>query len=279
MNSLLVLAVVLAVTQALVPVPRQAADHTATTRQDTEQQRGTNDGQATPQPFGLNQAKSPENARPAPQKTNEYTPHTVVIRELPAVSVTKDWADWGVWIFSLLLVIVGTAQAYFLWNTLEAIKRQGAQMEEQTKVQRGAMKQLVDLGEWRTEDVWDEDPHLRVSFSVINPSGFLLVVQYMEIWFFPGLTDTYLPFRSGTPILPGKSVRVDLDIPLDIERLGTFRTSLLGLEIGGEIQFINTFNEDVTQEISGVLSCNIAENSWEPTISLRPTQPGQKPKG
>lgn len=44
--------------------------------------------------------------------------------------VRRDWADWGYWAFSLCLVLVGAAQAYLMFGTLGAIKRQAKIMED-----------------------------------------------------------------------------------------------------------------------------------------------------
>lgn len=55
------------------------------------------------------------------------------------MSVSRDWADWGVWVFSLLLVVVGGLQVWFLYRTLGAIKRQADLMDQQGEF---ATKQL-----------------------------------------------------------------------------------------------------------------------------------------
>ncbi len=58
----------------------------------------------------------------------------VKITELPSVSITKDWADWGVWVFSGLLVVVGFLQVLLLFRTLRAIQRQAGIMENNIKL-------------------------------------------------------------------------------------------------------------------------------------------------
>ncbi len=59
-------------------------------------------------------------------QNNENKEHSIVIRELPPVTINtlKDWADWGYWGFSLGLLIVGGFQVWLVWKTLGAIKRQ-----------------------------------------------------------------------------------------------------------------------------------------------------------
>ncbi len=44
----------------------------------------------------------------------------VKVRELPPVSITKDWSDRAYWVFSLLLVVVGGLQVWLLHGTLKA---------------------------------------------------------------------------------------------------------------------------------------------------------------
>ena len=60
------------------------------------------------------------------------SPNSVEITKFPPVSVTRDWVDRGVWIFSGLLVVVGFLQVWLLWRTLGAIKRQADSMDTQS---------------------------------------------------------------------------------------------------------------------------------------------------
>ena len=66
------------------------------------------------------------------KKSNENTDQSVRIRELPPVSVTRDWGDRAYLFFSLLLLLVGALQVALLWRTLSAIKTQADQMKLQT---------------------------------------------------------------------------------------------------------------------------------------------------
>jgi len=70
----------------------------------------------------------------------EDAQHTVGIRKLPPVSVTKDWADWGVWFFSGLLVIVGFLQVWLLRGTLRSIQHQTLLMERQINKERARIR-------------------------------------------------------------------------------------------------------------------------------------------
>ncbi len=78
-------------------------------------------------------AQAPRKPADNSQQHTEDAQHTVGISKLPPVSVTKDWADWGVWVFSGLLVVVGFLQVWLLWGTLRAIRRQADIMDLQAK--------------------------------------------------------------------------------------------------------------------------------------------------
>jgi hypothetical protein len=71
-------------------------------------------------------------ATPSVPKPGDASQSTRV-REFSTVSVNRDWADWGLWGFNGLLVIVGALQLYLLFGTLRAIQRQAEIMEEQAK--------------------------------------------------------------------------------------------------------------------------------------------------
>jgi hypothetical protein len=68
---------------------------------------------------------------------------TVVVPDPVAVKVQRDKLDYGYWVFSLGLLIVGGLQVWIVWKTLGAIKRQADLMKSQTDVQRANMRQWV----------------------------------------------------------------------------------------------------------------------------------------
>jgi hypothetical protein len=84
-----------------------------------------NKQQTAPNPTILGKQTAPEvNSGADGQKRDENKNQSVTVSKFPAVSISKDWADWGVWCFSFLLVIVGGLQVHFLNQTLKAIKIQ-----------------------------------------------------------------------------------------------------------------------------------------------------------
>ncbi len=130
------LAVLLAVMQTPPPVPRKAADNAASRSQNIKQKSGT---QKTPPPTppAVPQTLEPKkNQHSSESPANTNAQETVVVRELPPVSVAKDWTDRVYWVFSGLLVVVGFLQAWLLFGTLRVIRRQGVSMRRQTAILR-----------------------------------------------------------------------------------------------------------------------------------------------
>ena len=132
----LALAVLLAVIQTSAPVPKKAADPSNRAPQNVK--NDSTDNQAPPQqPQTVVQpitAKPDQNSGHSPAAENTQKP--VVIRELPPVSVTKDWWDRIYIIFTGILIIVGIIGVRAAYKTLIAIQRQGDQMEHQTNALR-----------------------------------------------------------------------------------------------------------------------------------------------
>ncbi|HEY1526558.1 MAG TPA: hypothetical protein VGH51_10000 [Candidatus Angelobacter sp.] len=129
-----VLAVLLAVMQTSPPIPRQTAN-------DAASRSGNINGQTKAENNSTTQSTSPanQNQSDAPKRYSQKVSakdesNSVRVRELPPVSVTKDWADWGVWMFSALLTVVGFLQVGLLYYTLKAIRRQADWMKRQTTI-------------------------------------------------------------------------------------------------------------------------------------------------
>ena len=98
-------------------------------------------------PTSAHAADNPNQASPPRTESQRTTPlfpvigmdkvtpaeHSVTITKIPPVSIVRNWIDWGVWVFSGLLVIVGFLQVWILGRTLGAIKRQAVTMESQAE--------------------------------------------------------------------------------------------------------------------------------------------------
>ncbi len=146
--KLLALAVLLAVIQAAPPIPRKAPDNTAEASQKVKADSQDNQKQTSSSPALLKTDSNRPPERNNNQQRSDNAEHTVGISKLPPVSVTRDLADWGVWFFSLLLVIVGFLQVLLLRSTLRAIQRQADDMGRQVDL---AFTQLRAMHEQITE--------------------------------------------------------------------------------------------------------------------------------
>jgi hypothetical protein len=142
-----VLAVLLAVMQGAPPVPRQASNDAAQTPANVKAKSKPNQAQPAPAPAsGKANSNGPTESDSSKQHPRD-TDHSVVIRELPTVTVNsprRDWVDWGGWLFNLLLVGVGAFQVLLLCWTLRVIRVQAREMQRQ----RGWMRrQWVEMSQ------------------------------------------------------------------------------------------------------------------------------------
>src|ERR1700733_10157611 len=101
--------VLLMVAQTPVPVPRQTPNGSTTSSNTNSQGQGQNAPPA-PSVTVVQPSSTPKDQTTSGQQSHEDATHSVAVRELPTVSISKDWADRGVWWFSLCLVIVGALQ-------------------------------------------------------------------------------------------------------------------------------------------------------------------------
>jgi hypothetical protein len=169
--KLIVLAVVLAVVQTSPPVPRKASNNSAGTGNKVQDQSRTENNPTPPNAVVNGDMQGQPSNWDATKHDGDNTEHSIRVRELPPVSIMKDWADWAVWIFSALLVIVGGLQVWLLRGTLRAIQRQADQMEGQLESQRekdrGRLKIEVDNASFASQSANSSGFHA-VSCNVYN---------------------------------------------------------------------------------------------------------------
>lgn len=120
--KILILTVFLAVVQTAPPIPRQTTNGT-TGASGKIQKKGQNN-QAPTAPFSptLNTTNAPTADNKTQNQSADNTEHSIVISKPVPVSVHRDWLDWGIWVFDILLVGVGFLQ----WQVL---KRQAGLMK------------------------------------------------------------------------------------------------------------------------------------------------------
>ena len=58
------------------------------------------------------------------------------------MSIAKDWADWGTWLFTFFLVVVGGLQVALLCWTLRVIRRQAKEMLRQRILMRKQWREM-----------------------------------------------------------------------------------------------------------------------------------------
>jgi hypothetical protein len=220
--------------QAAPPIPRKAADNAATASQnikDNSSQKQESTGQPLPV---LNPNKSPTANRNTYQQSSDDAEHTVGISKLPPVSITREWPDWGLWVFNFLLVIVGILQVVLLLGTLRAIKHQADLMEqqakamgEQAKVMEGQLREMEKSREIETKtlilqyrpritvrDAKASDFNVsefgkpmqgKVEFKVVNTGGSVAHVTggFVSLWSCeaPELPTSPIEIKSGEEAL------------------------------------------------------------------------------
>jgi hypothetical protein len=134
------LAVLLSVMQASPPVPRETADNPTETATYIKSKSQSNQAPTTTAPSPVKTDSGGPSKPDGHQQGQQNEEHSVAISKFPPVSVTKDWADWGVWAFSGLLVIVGFLQVWLLLFTLHAIRKQADMMERQINKERAHIR-------------------------------------------------------------------------------------------------------------------------------------------
>jgi len=131
--KIFILAVCLTIVQAAPPIPRKTANNPAGARGDTQSQaKEKNKPADAPLPVDQNQSQAADGNRGNQAGKNADNP--VKISELPPVTVLpakRNWADWGYWVFSFLLVIVGALQVWLLSLQLGTINRQADIADQQ----------------------------------------------------------------------------------------------------------------------------------------------------
>jgi hypothetical protein len=133
--KIIVLGMLLTVMQAAPPVPRKAADNSTQAPANSKTQSKPSKAPSLPSPAPTETSGNRPTKPDGSEESQKYSEHPIVISKLPAVALAtpkRDWADWGVWIFSGLLTVVGFLQVGLLYYTLKAIKRQRDWMKRQT---------------------------------------------------------------------------------------------------------------------------------------------------
>jgi hypothetical protein len=164
-EMLIFLAVLLAIGQTAPPIPGKARNGPGSTGQSVSNK--SSDDQKPPakplssvNPITANPQQKPSNA---PQPENE--PQPVRITEFPAVPISRDWADWVLWIFNGLLVIAGFLGIGVAYKTLKVLARQTTSIHHQAvqvRKQSHFMRRQMDLA------IQKERPRIAVELGQVK---------------------------------------------------------------------------------------------------------------
>jgi hypothetical protein len=209
-----------------------------------------------------------------------YSSESPADEERTSISITNPapmpipwhWYEKVAWGFNIGLVVVGVAGIFVAIGTLKTIKRQ-------TDIQRAGMKQWVELVDWKSKKVPDGiKSKLEVSFTLVNPTNLLIVLNFVRIEFGPELPEKYSLVRTGTPLPPKAPITCKIALPVSELKLETFEKERLGLTVQGCISFMSALDEHVTQEFRGPLTCDLFETTLESTMTLRTTKATKRKK-
>lgn len=134
--KIFVLTMLLAVVQTAPPIPRQTTNSPSSASQEVQNKPQQDKTPPTNQVPALNTVTAPIHNESGDKQGSKDGENSVVISKPVSVTVApvkRDWVDFGIWIFDLLLVVVGVLQ----WRVL---KKQSELMGDHA----GHLKKLAD---------------------------------------------------------------------------------------------------------------------------------------
>jgi hypothetical protein len=142
--KMLFLAVFLTVMQATPPVPRKATDKPAGGSHGIKKDTGDKQAPAAP-PLIPNKvaAEKHQNASNPPPKTNE--PESIVIRELPPVTIATDWWNKFYVVLTGLLVAIGFVGVLAAFKTLRKIEEQTTNTKLAAEAAKASADALINI--------------------------------------------------------------------------------------------------------------------------------------
>jgi len=264
----LILALTLAVMQAVPPIPPQAADNGA---YGANKVSGQGNNKKQPSPDSLSSAAKLGNTgeKPTPQTDHhQNTEQSIFISAATAVP-EKSWWDKLYVIFTGLLVIAGLAGIWYAYRTLKilykqtyAIRRQAVLMrrstratEKSVKMQQIAQQQWIQLEGWRIEG---RSPSSRatpskfaIAMELINPTSMPLTVTRAEAT----VSGRPFDFAASNLLAPSDCIKVDFPIDLRPDEMALYEKYQLTLLISGSISYTDAFEESRTQPFCLTCSC------------------------
>jgi hypothetical protein len=255
-----VIAMVLAIAQAPMPVAGQTSDKSAHDSKDKGQP--ANAGANPSHPTLPVTAQNPNDHQLTATNVSNSAPKT-----------EWGWHEKIAWISNLILT------GFLIWGvivarvTLKGINRQTKAIEATVSQQEVAFYQWVEFVGWKTT-INQPETKLNISFRIVNKSKFPLTLKVAEIGFFDGKQKSFIPTRF---VLPGSPERFDgAHIDIGEARAITFATRRgLVLAIAISLSFISVREEEITQSFGGLLHCGDKarfEQTGPATRKVRPSK-------
>ena len=173
LKRLTILAVLLAITQAVVPVPRQAAN-SPTQRPEQSNQSTCRAQSPSASPSFVPYAVKPNPpAAPTERVHSEDAEQPITISKPVAVSVSRDWLDYATWLGALALVVVGVLGIWLANRTLKAVEKQADLMKSQSDfmLEKERAKLRIEL---------DHSGPIKDEFGCFNIRGWLSIYGNSE---------------------------------------------------------------------------------------------------
>src|SRR5258708_20622454 len=140
--KIVALAVLLAVIQAIPPVPRKTADPGNRTSQNVKGDSSGNQGPSQQSSAIVQSISTQPNQDTSHSSATENARKPIIVPELPPVSVTKDWWDRIYIIFTGILIAVGIFGVQAAYKTLGEIKAQREAMQGQLTTMQVQLPQM-----------------------------------------------------------------------------------------------------------------------------------------
>ena len=225
-----VVAVILLLTQAAAPTSTETSSSSVNATHAINTQSHDKKTDTTPLVPSIDTAKTPGLNAHGETQGPDTKQQSVKVMEFPTLSIRRDRIDWGLWVFNALLVVVGASQAWFLWRTLQAIKRQA----------NSAAKEVVLLNRaYLTVDNWMEHgAEEGIQFRIYNPSKTAARIEEIEYTIERRITTQ----RHGFMLTPKESQWIGIghnELP-EINVMGQAQ----GFHVRGRITYRDIFKKE-----------------------------------
>jgi hypothetical protein len=189
--KILVLPVLLCIIQASPSIPRKATDTANATPQNNATNSSHDKTAPNPMPAAVEDVAAAPQANAGSASKNENADQSVRIREIPSVSVSRDWIDCLSIGFTGILVIVGSLGVRAAYRTIQSIDRQtdatrksAEATEKSVRLQETQLRQWVDIRELGCRNVLPNSTEITECtlvfyFEILNPTNMPLTLEWI----------------------------------------------------------------------------------------------------